>query len=646
MKLTSLSDKTSSVWPHALLLAALCVSVGAFLINEVDDLDVWWQVVIGRDILANWAVPAADKFAAAALGRPYHDSHWFFQVMLAAADRLAGMAGVQLVMVAVWTAILFCCQRAVGRWVPAVCSTILLFLAAMASVERFLPRPEIITFLGIAFFYWRLQEGKYRSLRQVTVLVLMQLLWVNSHGLFVLGPFLVGCYWLTAAIGTDGRDRKEFVALSRLLAMVLAATLATPFGLDGWRYALLLFQEAGPAASHLLKSVGELSPTFGAASRSGTAFWFFAVLLVVTAGATGLALQRRQRVPVARLLIVAGLLAAALTGRRNMVLFALVAAPFAAEQLRPLLPVSVRAERLLALGAAVAMLGWSWFPLSGGYYLMMEIPSRFGWGATPSFFPHGFPEFLSRIKFKGQVFNSNTIGGFYLYHGYPDRMPLTDGRWEIYDSNVIGTILGNASQPATWQLLVQRYDLRGVLLQHASSETRGLLPLLSKDGRWRLVYYDHAASFWVRTDAAPHLPPVDLSTAATLPPAERLDDCLMLNLFLRDLGADALRLRNLERALAFGRRTELLLADLGSTQIRMGLYDDAQRNFERLLQEEPKHLVALNELAFLAYRRNDLQMAESLLRLALEIDPLNHDAQANYQRVRSALGPGAGQTGR
>lgn len=625
-------DTSPAGWAKGLLLSALCVSVGAFLVNQIYDLDVWWQVTIGRDILAHGHVPAIDRFAAAALGRPYHDSHWLFQVLLAAADRMGGMVGVQLVMVALWAAIFFCVGRAAGRWSAPVYWVPLLFLAAMASTERFLPRPELITFLGIAFFYWRLQEGRYRSWRDQAILLLMQLAWTNGHGLFVLGPFLVGCYWLAAVIGRGEAGRPALKELSRLLALTVAVTLVTPYGLENWRYALLLFQEAGPKAPKLLKSVGELSPTFGATTMQGVAFWFFLALLLITVVLSGWAVLRKRPVPVARLLIVLAMFVAALTGRRNMVLFALVAAPFAAELLHGLAPSSRRIEQVLTFGAAGLMLLWSGYPLSGTYYLRMELPSRSGFGATPSFFPHGLPAFLEKAGYQGQVFNSNTLGGFYLYHRYPRQVSFTDGRWEVYAAGTFDDISRGMGSAHAWQQFAKRQGITGILLQHASSEARALLPLLKRDSSWRLVYLDAAASFWVGVDtyrAVPTLAPADL------PAVLRLDDCLILDMFYQQMGLDAPRVRNLERALEFGRATEWVLATLGATLVKMERYPEALKAFERLHREYPRNVTALNELAFLAYRQGDLPRAEELLRRALELEPDNPDAKANYQRVHN-----------
>lgn len=624
--------------PLALItFIAMATAVGAFLVNQIYDLDVWWHLAIGNDILTSRAIPVADHFARAGLDRPYHDSHWLFQVMLASVHRVGGMTGVEAFMVAVWTMALLFCRQAMRRWVSPVVSNILLFCVAMASVERFLPRPEIITFLMIAIFYLMLQNRTFRSWPELAVLAALQAVWANCHGLFILGPFMAGCCWTVAAVRLlRGKEAVDFPALSRLMGLLLAATLATPFGYKGWQYAFLLFTEVSPSASSILKTVGELSPTFGKAAMAAPAFWFFAVLLAALFLTSFLALLRGS-VRVDRLMIACGMGAAALSGRRNMVLFALVAAPLLAELLPALVPARIRGSSPLALMAAVVMLAWSWFPLSGLYYRLMEIPSRSGLGVTPSFFPHRLPEFLDRIGFKGQVYNSNTLGGFYLLHGYPHRLPLTDGRWEVYDERVLQWIRNAPVNPRDWQKLVAAYDIRALLLQHTSTEAQTLLPSLPSDPRWRLVYLDYAASFWLRTDAGNLPPAIDLSAAGTLPlQPPRIDDCVILDAFLLKTGAEDLRIRNLQQALRFGQDTERILGRIGAEQLRLGKLTEAEGTFRELNRRYPDNITALNELAFFAFRRGDFKGAESLLLKALAIDRDNMETRQNLQRVRNA----------
>lgn len=634
------TDKDSRLSEHLLIFAA-SLSIAAFLINEVHSVDIWWHIIIGEDIIEHLSVPRSDRYTASAFGRPYHDSHWLFQVLVAIAHHISGMAGVGLVMIIIWSLTLAFCYRAARRWATQTISAFLLFLTAMASIERFLPRPEIVTFLMIIIFYNLLEKTSYRNRAGLAIFGLLQIIWTNCHGLFVIGPFMAGCYWTVDIIKYLSGRSSSLRETGTLLAVIVAATLVTPFGFGGWEYAYLLFSEAGSAAPDVFKTIGEMSPTFGSAARSAPPFWFFLTLIAATAVSTAPLIYRRQ-LSLARTLIVAGLFAASLTARRNTALFAIVSAPFIAENLGTLFPKGIKLPRLLNYAAAAVMLVWAVYPLSGQYYLDARKNTRFGIGATPSFFPHKLPDFLDRTGFRGRIYNSNTLGGFYLYHGYPDRLPLTDGRWEIYDHSLLDSIRTAPYNFAIFDLIVSKFDIKGVLLQHASDDAKHLVPRLSKNSRWRLVYLDYAASFWIREDAANIPEEVNLfSLDAGLPSSpRRFEDIHMLDNFLMYMNADRLKLLNLKQGLSFrikSIKTVPLLEEIGRLQMKLGQTDEAEKTYKRLAEIAPRNITALNELAFFEYSRGNLNNAAKLMRRALKYEPGNQMLIENYDKLRKAL---------
>jgi hypothetical protein len=645
-ELTVEPSGSDRVW-QAIPVVALAVAVLSFLVNEICDLDIWWHIAIGRDILGTGAVPAIDRYAVAALGRPYHDSHWLFQVAVAFMYRISGWVGVQAVMVGLWSGTLALCHRAARAWTGPTAASIFIFLAAMASVERFLPRPELVTYLGVAAFYFLLQQSRFRSARDLALLAFIQIVWSNCHGLFVIGPFLVACYWLVSvAKRFRGERGDDFVALTRALGVVVLATLATPFGYRGWWYAGVLFLESGGGGPQVIKLLGELSPTFGEAARSSPAFWFYLALVCLTAPAIAGAIARRRLS--ARSLIVAALFAVSLTGRRNIVLFVIVAAPLLAESLSTLsMPVRGRTPRWMNAFVATMMLCYAWYPLSGAFYLQMELPSRTGLGVTPSFFPHGLPRFLARTGFRGTVLNSNTLGGFQLFHGYPDRRPLTDGRWEVYDPDTLVRVVSGSRSRGRWREVARTCDAKGLLLAHTSPEAAAILSDLREPSGWRLVYLDQAASFWVREGDFPAAASLNMTLRDNLPVPGRADDGLILNVFLTKLGLVDFRILNLQRTLLFpGVRRDSLLEQLGPLLIEVGRMPEASEALQTLLAMKPDSELALNELAYLSWAAGNREQAISLMERLLKVAPRNEAYRENYERLLGEGGavPGDGRT--
>ncbi|HEY6008557.1 MAG TPA: tetratricopeptide repeat protein, partial [Geobacteraceae bacterium] len=614
-----------------LLPLAAAVVIAALLVREVIDADTWWQVAIGRDILARLAPPTTDHFAAAALGRPYHDSHWLFQVLLALADRLGGMAGVGVAMALLWGGTFVCTYRAARRYLAPEGATLLVLLAAVACSDRFTPRPDVVTCLMLALFTLRLQAGRFVGRADLALLFILQVLWSNAHGLFVIGPFMGGCYFAAAATRRFLRGKGDDTAAPlRLTVLLLAATLVNPYGPGGWRYALLLMTEAGPHAPAFFRSLAELAPTFGRATMALPDFWAFLALLLLTAGST-LPFLARGPLSWPRLLIAVSLGIAAASGRRNMPLFALAAAPLVAEQLGALLP-PLRPVAALRVTLALLLGALAWLPVSGNYYRIFGYPLHFGLGASPSFFPASFPDAYRRAGVTGQIYNSNQLGGFCLYHGI---LPLVDGRWEVYDPQVLERIFQAPFDPAAWEWLTARYDIGGALLMHDSAEARGLVPRLRSDLRWRLVWYDETASLWVRADRGGVLPPPVATTGTALPVMHprRTEECLFLGTFFRLVGAPESALPYLEQALARGERRTTVLELLGRVQSDLGRLTESEATFRALLAADGRSVTALNELAFLAYARGDREGAQAWLRRALDIRPDDPDVRANYERI-------------
>ena len=614
-----------SFWGR-ILAACAVFAIGAFLIVEVYDLDIGWHIAIGRHILREGRIPSTDTFAAASFGRPYHDSHWLFQIASAAAHGAAGMVGVQFLMIALWAGIFWAVWRSMRHWGPAWVGPIVLFIAGMACTERFLPRPELVSYFMVAVMYSLLQRERYASWRDLGLWAILQTLWVNSHGLFVLGPVMAVAVFPSAFMAQAGMRRRKILLLLRLVAVLGIASFINPYGFGAWRYAALLFVEAGPRAPQMFSEVGELSPTLGSAAMSGMAFWFFAALAAALAILTAIRWAKKRELS-PRIWLAALMLALSLTGRRNMALFAIVAAPMLMETARGLWPEERRAPRWIAATAAGLIAAFSVFPLSGAYYVRMMIPARFGLGMTPSFFPHGFPAHQRAAGFSGQIYNSNTLGGFLALNAAPGQVPLTDGRWEVYDAAELNRVRSSAANGALFETVARDYNVKGILLQHHSPEARAMLPWLARASAWHLTWHDAGASFWKSTGG--------INFPRTPPKPARFEDCVMLDSFYEAIGAGELQCLNLQNALRFPWKRSLTLEKLGMAELRLGYNTDAMNVFRQLLQRDPSNGTALNELAYLCAAAGDFAGAEVYLNRAIKDHPDDPDLRRNLDRVRS-----------
>ncbi len=205
-------------WPDRVIVVLLQTIAVLLAFQVVFDTDVWWHVRAGQWILAHAQVPRLDPFTFASASRPWIDLHWGFQVALALAHRLGGVPGiVGLAAILCGAAFLTAFQVRLRQWPVAVTGWCWV-PALLVMSSRFDPRPEIASLLLMAAFLAVLFRAD-RSPRWFWLLPVLQVIWVNVHSLFVLGPIIVGCY------------------LADRLARSLLGTLPAPRSLNWWKHA-------------------------------------------------------------------------------------------------------------------------------------------------------------------------------------------------------------------------------------------------------------------------------------------------------------------------------------------------------------------------------------------------------------------------
>jgi len=239
------------------------IVAAAFLLGceELFDPDVWWHVRAGQWIWANRKIPVLDPFTFSSADRPWIDLHWTFQLLLTAAHAAGGVRGLVLMAAIGSGAVLLVGLAARDRrwpmWMIAAC-----WLPALLTMSgRFAPRPELLSLLGVATYLavlFRTDDTPALA----WILAPVQVLWVNAHGLFVLGPFIMGAYLIDHIAGAIARSRTSpphssmpegldaqpsnrggawWWHVGGATAAACLACLVNPYGLRGTLFPLELF---------------------------------------------------------------------------------------------------------------------------------------------------------------------------------------------------------------------------------------------------------------------------------------------------------------------------------------------------------------------------------------------------------------------
>ena len=238
---------TLSTIDTALLLLMV---TAAFLLGcqQLSDADIWWHLRAGQWILQNRTVPALDPFSFASADRTWVDIHWLFQLIIATAFTAGGVPAVILTTAAVcasliWLVLALSDRRPPGPIVVACWLPALLLMSA-----RFTPRPEVFSLLAMALYLTVLSRTDVTPQR-AWLLPLVQIFWVNTHGLFVLGPIILVAFMTTRLLKLRRRPTDAGIVEGRLwwahvggAALVTGiACLANPYGLRGALFPLELY---------------------------------------------------------------------------------------------------------------------------------------------------------------------------------------------------------------------------------------------------------------------------------------------------------------------------------------------------------------------------------------------------------------------
>jgi tetratricopeptide (TPR) repeat protein len=239
------------------LFLTLTFLLGAF---PLKDTDIYWHLRTGDLIRQTGHVPRVDIFTFTSEGRPWIDLHWLFQIAVSWIRERGGVVGLNLAKCVVTCVAMLVLLSARKRDWPIAVMLLAWLPALLVLGGRIYVRPETLTLLYLSIFLAVITHWD-RWPRLALLLPLVQVAWVNSHGLFVLGPIVLGYGLIDAAIrgGIPAPERRKW------WRTVLAASVATgvaclinPYGITGAVYPVEL---AGTMSNPIFRDkTAELTP--------------------------------------------------------------------------------------------------------------------------------------------------------------------------------------------------------------------------------------------------------------------------------------------------------------------------------------------------------------------------------------------------
>jgi hypothetical protein len=621
------------VYPLLLFVAGRCLV-------PMDETDLFFNLRLGEIVLSTGHVPTENLLSFTYPAATDINLAWLFQVVLALAHRAAGIPGTVLLktgfVLGTW-AVLF--RVAVRRGAHPALAALSLALAAWSAEPRFVERPHLVTFLGLALLLLALERAEAGRPRLLWLLVPAGLLWANSNSCFFLAPAILLLY--AAGAWLDGERAHGRRALLVGLAF-LPLMFATPSGLGCLSYIANHFRM--PWLRPLQEYRRARWPLDGP--------FFFLLAGLVSAAAASIIVRRAWHLIPLR--VVAPLLALALLGAfriRFVAEFSILAGPALAVAASLLLP--VLRGRVLVWSAAAALLVLTVVPraqaaFAGGRW--------FDIGLEADLVPEAAIVFAEQHGLRSRMYNDLEVGSYLSWQGWPRFRVFQDPRINGYPESFHAVLRRTDLSREEWQHLLDGFSVDAALLTYPDVNPRGAW----FDPRtWALVY--RASDGLVFTRRVPEravfinemeiplsfsyapatgLQPVPLAQS---PPEATLVKCewqRRLGDFHRSVGEDRAALRAYESALATRSGTCLDLGwessvrqILGAVALRLGELAKAEALLDGLLAPEARsnHGFALLGLGQPASALADFDTALAAL-------PANNEACFGRGLALEALG--------
>jgi hypothetical protein len=353
-----------------------------------------------------------------------------------------------------------------------------------------LPRPHIFTYLFSALWIVILERINGDKPRQWWLLPVVMLLWVNMHGMFVLGIIIWGIYLVGMFLDSPSRalftqQTTRFMLLGG--ATSLLVTFFSPSGIKIWG-AIASLGSNDYITSHI--------PEYQSANFHMPETWPFLLLLMWTMIGFG---RSQNKIAWKDILLAASFGMIAIYTSRMLPLFAIVAVPVTAGVLSDWINSEFPNSRFRTIEKSIGKTNHSsngaiWLAiLFAAVILILQSGKTIdaqGKGNVfdGRFFPVQAVNWLNAHPQPGHMFNEFDWGGYLLLKLEPCQQIFMDGHTHIYGEALTREYETVVTLGNDWQRILDKYQVQWAIVRTDSSIAHAL-----KEIRWNILYQDNTA---------------------------------------------------------------------------------------------------------------------------------------------------------
>ena len=501
-----------------LLVAGVFSLVVCFSLFKIDDPDTSHYVANGKYILEyGFSHPCTFSYASNTCQTAY--SEWLFHVLTYGVHAVAGFNGLvvlqMLLALAIFLIIYWYLQKQ-GRGVASI--LLLLTMGSFVAMERFMLRADLFSILLAVGLYICLEATLARILtlskkqlyiRAITIL-LLQLLWANTHGSFPLGWAIVGAF-LAAEITLFLWGRWQGIKiiffsqnikfLLTVLSCSLLVSFMSPYGLKAFLWPFQFY--FGPAE---LRSQLEFLSPFAPADFQRSAVFVYEWLLTLSGVVLVLTWKKIKYV---EFFVLVGLAFLSVSALRYMALFAVFAVlilPRHLDVITSFLKAKIlqwgRIGQVLlhtfslvcAMLFLYVILRTDYALVTNRFYIADQRYRRFGFGVSEIAYPEAAAQFVLANNLSGHMFNDYGSGGYLNWKLYPQRQTYIDGH--TYTASLLAEYK-SVIRGGMYKQVASTRQVHYFLLDYANGDAFGLIGELAEDPDWVPVYADDTSIIFV-----------------------------------------------------------------------------------------------------------------------------------------------------
>jgi hypothetical protein len=501
----------------ALALCLVWITLATF--TRVGENDIFIQMRVAKDILAQRAIPTTDIYSASAAGRLFIAHEWLSGMVFLVLSQLHHGLGLTLLQVAIGLSCALLMYFSIPRQERTRPMTIpLLALCLYAMLVRIAVRPHLFTCFFLTALIWGLEHWRRsRDVRYLVWLPFAQVIWVNLHGEAPVGPAILTLVTLVAAstlrwpswrpTGEPPFTHRDLKHLIIVTAICWLALLVNPYGPKLFAYSFRI----ATTGAYYKPFINEWLPIFGHHYGHLYVLWAYSAVLALLWILLLTDLRRRPLLEIALALFATCL---SLSSRRFVVYVPIIGFPIISRLLSQALRRFTAVATLHRPLAAVALMaGLVMSTLAYGYGVSDDQHSVLGWGFGGEI-PYAEVRFIKQAGLKGVIFNEYTDGALIIAELFPDARPVMDSRVDIYGAELFNEWRNSCASRSSFDAYLKKYQVSMILIEKSLPPPK--LAALIDAERWQLVMESEHRRLYVRRDVL-QAPPQDLLYQAAAP---------------------------------------------------------------------------------------------------------------------------------